>query len=297
MDNNQDMDAKMRRKIRELDMARRGFVIGFVIWCVLAFAFDSQGQQPQQWAVQPTVKLNNEGSPYASLHVESAIEEAVWAWSSRMPNMQIKYVGLTVAPVEMAVITYRWKDPLDMSLMTGSMFSKGAEQTWTYLDSGLISRSVIHLNTGYFRDGIDACEMTVFSHELGHALGIGFHSDKPEDLMYWAPSHCRYTPTDNDIALTGKASSTCHAVLTRDNDIAVPDIAGQQAYLKYQGNQEWKLEHVAEKKSRGCNGAQFNRDTGAIHLPDLRSSQHRYSATLESIGADVWRLNYAEVSQ
>jgi len=260
--------------------------------------FSSRAEaQSQQWAVQPSVKLNNEGSPYASAQVESAIEEAIWAWSSRMPAMQIKYVGLTVAPVENAVITFRWVSALDTTLATGSLFTKGYEKTWIYLDSGLIARSVIHLNTQYFRDGIDACEMMIFSHELGHALGIGFHSTEPDDLMYWAPSHCRYAPTDNDIALTGTKSSTCHAVLTRDNDIAVPDIAGQQAYLKYIGNQEWKLEHVAEKKSRGCNGAQFNRDTGAIHLPDLQSSQHRYSARLESIGADVWRLNYAEVSQ
>jgi len=65
-----------RRKIRELDRARWGFVIGIVIWCVLAFGHDSQGQQVQKWVVQPSVKLDNEGGPHASLHTEAAIQEA-----------------------------------------------------------------------------------------------------------------------------------------------------------------------------------------------------------------------------
>lgn len=253
--------------------------------------------QVQQWAAKPSVSLDNAGAPYVSVHVESGIEEVIWAWSSRMPNMQLKYIGLTLGPVENAVITYKWLDPVAHMNLTGSLLTPAAEQKWTYIDNGFIARSVIYLNAAYFKGGLDRCQLTIMSHELGHALGLNGHSPDPQDLMYYAPAHCRYTPTDNDIALTGKASSTCHAILTRDNDISLPDIAGQQAYLRYQGNQEWKLEHVAEKKSRGCNGATFNQDTGAIHLPDLQSSQHRYSARLESIGADVWRLNYAEVSQ
>lgn len=297
MEDNQELNAKMRRRIRELDMARRGFVLGIVVWCVLAFVFDSQGQQVQKWAVTPSVKLNNAGSPYASVHVEAGIEEAIWAWSSRMPTMQIKYVGLTLAPVENAVITFRWMDPMQHFDLTDNLFAVAAERKWTYIDNGMIARSVIYLNSSYFTGGIGRCQLTAISHELGHAFGLRVHSLDPEDLMYWAPTHCRYTPTDHDIHLTGNVASACHAVLTRDNDIAVPDIAGQQAYLRYQGGSTWKLEYVAPKVSRACASAQFNSTTGAIVLPDLRGATKRYSARFESIGFDTWRLNNAEMME
>jgi len=89
-------------------------------------------------------------------------------------------------------------------------------------------------------------------------------------------------------------ASGCHAVLTRDNDIAVPDIAGHQAYLRYQGGQSWKLEHVTAKVSRSCKSAYFDSISGGIVLLDLRSATQRYTARLESIGVDMWRLNHAE---
>lgn len=288
-------EKEYRRKVRELDRARWGFVVGIIVWCVLAFVFDSQGQQAEKWAVKPSVKLDNTGSPYSSVHVEAAIEEAIWAWSSRMPDMDIKYVGLTLAPIENAVITYKWLSSLDHFMLTGSLFSKGAEQTWIYMDNGLVARSVIYLNTGYFSGGIDDCQMTIASHELGHSFGIGGHSTRPEDLMYWAPDHCRYTPTDNDILLTGQSPSTCHSMLTRDNDIFIPDIDGSQAYLRYEGEQVWKLEHVSQKpKDRACVGPRYDYKSGSLLLPDLRSSSKKYDAQFESAGDDTWRLVWAQ---
>ncbi len=44
-------------------MARRGFVLGIVIWCVLALLLDSQGQEAQQLAVAPMEKENPELVP------------------------------------------------------------------------------------------------------------------------------------------------------------------------------------------------------------------------------------------
>jgi len=292
-----DMDSKMRRKMRELDHARWIFTISTIVVCVLLLIGDAITQQSHQWAYSPSVKLDNTGGPYASIHVESAIEEVIWLWSSRMPEKEIKYIGLTLAPIENAVITYKWASPLDHFLLTGNLLSPAAEQKWIYVDNGLIARSVIHLNTAYFRGGIDRCQMKAFSHEFGHSMGADGHSENAEDLMFWAPSHCRYAPTDNDILMTGYSPSTCHSVLTRENDIFVPDIAGQQAYLRYQGEHVWKLEYTSEQLSRSCRSAEFDRNTGTILLHDLQSSQHRYFARLESIGIDTWRLNYAESLQ
>lgn len=267
--------------------------------CVLAMAasyvMESKAQSIRTWAVDPSVKYNPDLSPYTLAESERAIREAVWAWSSRIPALDIQYVGTTSAPVERAIITYRWESLVDYLKIVDNIFSMGAEQSWVYLDTGYVSRSVIHLNAVYFSGQAESCETMVFSHELGHALGINGHSPNPDDLMYYAPAHCRYMPSDNDIKLLGHTPTTCHAVLAHDYGIYIPDVMGKAAMLEYQGGQVWKLEYMKDNpRSHGCKTVSVD-DGGLITITDLQGYTGKYSRVeLSPIADNTWKLQWAE---
>lgn len=269
------------------------------VMCVIAMALMSiielKAQTVQTWAVRPSVKYYGEGSPYSQAEAEEAIREAVWAWSSRIPALNIRYVGMTLAPIERAVITYQWKSLEDYLKIINNPLSQAAEQKWTYLDTGYISKSAIYLNLAYFSGSVDACALTVMSHELGHALGLSWHSPNPDDLMYYAPAHCRYMPSDNDIKLLGHTPATCHAVLAHDYGIYIPDVMGKSAMLQYQGGEVWKLEYLKDNPhSRGCQTVSVD-DNQIITITDLQGYTGRFSSVILSPIADnTWSLQWAE---
>ena len=277
---------------QERKLGLKYLTITLIILTWIAWIEEAKAQTVQQWAVTPSVKYDHTGSPYIQSHVEAAIEEAIWVWESRIPGLDINYVGLTLGPVERAVITYKWETLQDYLAINNNPLSKAVERTWTYLDNGLISRSVIHMNTVYFQNGIDACQMMVFSHEFGHALGINGHSSNADDLMYFAPAHCRYMPTDNDLVVLGKQPATCHSVLTRENDIYVPDLNG---FLAYQGDNIWSLAYMGDNPhEQGCNRATMSPE-GVITLIDVQSIGATLQAVvLVPIGDNTWSLGWAE---
>lgn len=278
-------------RVREATRARNGFFALIVIWCFVAIVYDTFSAE--QWYSAPKVAYIDAGTPEESVKVEEAIDQVVWSWRSRIPKLDIKYVGLTRLPIQNAVITFKWISPLDHLTLTGSFESVGVEQTWIYLDSGFTARSVISLNAGYFGKGIDACKMVVFSHELGHSLGVVGHSPNKDDLMYWAPGHCRPVPTDNDVRLTGNIPTTCHTEMTKDYDLFVPEIYGKEAYLKYEGDFIWSLDYMADKLPRSCSGNEFNRETGELRL-NIKGKGQAYSAQFQRMEGDKFKLIYAE---
>ncbi|MFA5387885.1 MAG: hypothetical protein WC322_05910 [Candidatus Paceibacterota bacterium] len=192
-----------------------------------------------------------------------------------------------------AIITFQWLSAVDHFNISGSIFAEGVEQTWIYTNSGKVAKSVISLNVSYLSSGIDACAMVVFSHELGHALGVTGHSSNPDDLMYYAPSHCRPVPTDSDVSLSGHIPSTCHAEITQDYDIFVPEIYGKEAYLRYEGDFTWSLSYLADKLPRSCSGNEFNRETGELRL-NIKGKGQAYSAQFQLLDGDKFKLIYAE---
>ena len=258
---------------------------------VALLAVDAYGAD--RWAVAPKVKYIHEGSPIESYQVEEAIRQVVWSWRGRIPKLEISYAGMTLGPAENAVITYRWHGLAEHIQLTGSFLSKGAEQTWISLDTGLTVRSVIFLNSAYFEKGIDDCAMMAFSHELGHALGVRGHSSDPNDLMYYAPSHCRPTPTDSDVLLAGHTPTTCYTEMTKDYDLFIPEISGKEAYLEYEGGHTWRLSYLADTPTRGCLDNRFNVVTGELRLVVIGRSE-AYSARMGLIEGDRFQLIDAE---
>lgn len=172
---------------------------------------------------------------------------------ARIPEIDLRYVGLTLGPIRNAVITFRWLPALEHFDITGNLFAVGVEQKYVYIDSGFVARSVISMNAAWFSGSIDSCGLVFFSHELGHSLGAG-HSLNPDDVMYYAPDKCRPTPTDADIRLTGHVPTTCYTEMTKDYDLFIPEIQGKEAYLRYEGEFIWKLDYLSDKIPRACPG-------------------------------------------
>jgi len=270
----------------------RAFIVLTTILCVFMLFLNSH-VEAEEWAVTPQVKYIDSGSPYESAIVEDAIEQVVWSWNNSIEGLNLNYAGLTLPPVQNAIITFQWLNAVDHFNISGNIFAMGVEQTWIYTNSGKVAKSVISMNVDYLSDGIDACAMVVFSHELGHSLGVTGHSTNPDDLMYYAPAHCRPVPTDSDVRLSGHIPSTCYAELTQDYDIFIPEIYGKQAYLKYDGNFTWSLSYLADKLPRSCSGSEFNSDSGLLGL-QIKGRSEAYSAQFQLVEGDKFKLIYAE---
>ncbi len=289
MDDNQRQE-EHKRKIRELDHARRAFFIVIVAWCVFAFVWDADSQS-QRWNTTPQLVYDHTNSPYHSaFHVEEALEYAVWTWNSRV-DLDIRYVGLTLAPVERGIITFKWISALDMFLWRDSHQIGGVTQSWYYLDGSGMARAVVSLNIGYFQNKIDACQMTIITHELGHGLGIMGHSTNSNDLMYHTQRHCRYTPSNGDIALTKYKKLTCHAEYNREGDIYIPSIDGHRAMLRKIDINLWDLAYL-ERDGSQCAATTIDDELNFI-LHDLRSIDGKVRAEFRYEGNDTWRLVWA----
>jgi len=280
------------RKRHDTPETNRAFISLTIILCVFMLFLNSQ-VEAEEWAVTPQVKYIDSGSPYESALVEDAIEQVVWSWNNSIAGLNLKYAGLTLPPVQNAIITFQWLDAVDHFNISGSIFAMGVEQTWIYTNSGKVARSVISMNVSYLSDGIDACAMVVFSHELGHSLGVTGHSTNPDDLMYYAPAHCRPVPTDSDVRLSVHIPSTCHAEITQDYDIFIPEIYGKQAYLKYDGDFTWSLSYLADKLPRSCSGSEFDSASGLLSL-QIKGRSEAYSAQFQLVEGDKFKLIHAE---
>jgi hypothetical protein len=73
------------------------------LFSLMSMVYDSDGGS-LQWAASPNISYLDVDSPIESSKVEDAIDYVVWSWGSRIPGLGIKYVGLTLGPIENAIV-------------------------------------------------------------------------------------------------------------------------------------------------------------------------------------------------
>jgi hypothetical protein len=184
-------------------------------------------------------------------------------------------------------ITYKMGELLYF-LDNFSIFTKGVTRTYYYLGTNNIAYVTITLNPLYFYSTVDGCEGLIITHEYLHAMGSQGHNDLAHTLMYNAPSHCRYFPTQEDLP----SSPSCHAEVSPTYDLYIPNILGMQVFLRNEGNNFWKVDWTSEVGEERCTN--YSIDSGAVRLEDVRSIEGNYKIVLKPYGG-LWQL--IEVSQ
>ncbi|HEV8263480.1 MAG TPA: hypothetical protein VGQ06_00910 [Gemmatimonadales bacterium] len=122
------------------------------------------------------------------------VGRGVAAWEDQV--LYGEFRGALVGDSGSADVIVRWSDsvPPDVPPDTGApVFACGGVTTFTF-DSALtepVRVSLSVFNSGATAGQVQACMRRVATHELGHALGLGFpsgrHSPFNEDIMYPSP--------------------------------------------------------------------------------------------------------------
>ncbi len=178
-----------------------------------AFAYDpttlTRGQVyrwPSGRRILVWTQLN---SADASLDLARAVRQSMGDWNSLTQFAEFELTAAASA-VEADVIVYDRATPLPVS--TGScVFDPQNSAGYTYfcptgtnpttaqrltLSPGPGGRATVVIRVDRGRVADQTAYQALVSHEIGHALGIGGHSDQARDLMFGAPSVSRPSVRD-----------------------------------------------------------------------------------------------------
>ena len=284
----------LKNKIHETQRVRTVFFVLIVLWCI--FALVSAGIA--EWENGTFVQFNPEQAPISETISETELLEAIrysaWSWQQRS-GINISVNGTTTADIVKGGIVYRWEPQQHFDEM-GLNAVNGYTRRWVYADTLATFGYEIVLNLKTF-NGLDMKNMRTITHELGHALGIKSHSDDPHSVMAipLLSEPPRYSLSVSDALQTGTGGSLCHAELTREFDIYIPDIHKQRAALKYLGNETWKLQTLNQSpQPQACDSVTVNPQTLRLYFNDLRTVDVSYYAVLDFIGNDTWKLHWAQ---
>jgi hypothetical protein len=288
-------EEELKRKIRETDRARKGFFILIAAWCI--FALVSAGIA--EWENGTFVQFRTEKLPVSEETMREAIRYSAWSWAQRT-GIDIELRGTAAENIREGGIIFRW-EPQQHFVSMGLPAVNAYTRRWIYSDTQLTYGYEVVLNLQSFK-GLEVSNMRTIMHEMGHALGIREHSADRHSVMSIPviSEPARYALSTVDIVnVPGVAvierGSLCHAELTRELDIYIPDIQGKRASLKYMGDQLWKLQSVSENpQSSNCNSTAVDPQTLTLHINDLRSLEVTYQAILDYTGNDMWKLRWAQ---
>jgi|GEM_PF-1044650 len=283
----------LKKKIHEIQRLRAVFFALIVIWCV--FALISAGIA--EWENGTFIQFNTAQAPVSETISETdllnAIRYSAWSWQERT-GINIALQGNTTANVVKDGIVVRW-EPQQHFYEMGLYAVNAYTRRWIYPDTSATFGYEIVLNLNTF-NGLDVKNMRTITHEIGHALGIKTHSDDPHSIMAipLLSEPPRYSLSIADALRAGTGGSLCHAELTREFDIYIPDIQNQRAVLKYQGNETWKLQILNKNpQARTCTSVTVDPLTLQLNFSDLRTVDTSYHAILNFIGNDTWKLYWA----
>jgi hypothetical protein len=284
----------LNRKIHETERVRKAFFALIIIWCVFALISSSTAE----WENGTFVQLNPAQAPISATISETALLDAIrysaWSWQQRT-GIDISVQGTTTANVVKDGIVVRWEPQQHFDEMKLSWVN-GYTRRWIYPDTLATFGYEIVLNLQTF-NGLDVRNMRTITHEIGHALGIKAHSSDPHSVMAvpLLSEPARYSLSIADALQTGSVGSLCHAELTREFDIYIPDIQNQRAVLKYLGGETWKLQILNKNpQPQTCHSVTVNPLTLQLYFSDLRTVDTAYRATLDFIGNDTWKLHWAQ---
>lgn len=220
--------------------------------------------------------------------VRDAVEHAIYHWN-RFSTIRLYYAGVSSLDMPGTVLL-RTAEPWDFK----GVWAGGDTQRWYYLDSGIVHKAVIRLNTLFLSGVFDACDMHVLIHEFGHVYGAG-HSDKESAVMFPYARYCQSAVTPADVALlppNTRKPYTCEGQISRHGDLYLPYVNGFEAYLE-QRDGVWVVAGAvkAEQTLKDCAAVSTS---GELHVP--RALSPVWDLTLDMVheGGPQWRLVNAQ---
>lgn len=240
-----------------------------------------------EWTDRIPVYYQGQDKPHA---IES-LQYAIWSWRERT-GWDIYYAGETREDIMEGGIVMRW-DGADHFSRQGwdPQTARGYAKRWVHggTDRLYSYEAVLHERL-YLMETLTTETMV---HELGHALALSGSHLEDQGAVMRQGSNRRYALSTTDVLNVTAQGSLCHAELTRELDIYVPDIEGMRGLLRYVGQEIWILDELSPNPvSPGCDAAMLYKDD--LYFYDLRSPEHTWYAELEWIGHNLWRLRYAE---
>lgn len=157
------------------------------------------GGQRYRWAAGSRVRVWVEGPAVAGpADLPRAVRAALAAWNA-VPEFAEVVLATAGSLAEAQVVVLDHRTPLPVTPAPACPYQPRSAAGYTYLcpgpgraqrlplASGAPGATSVVIGVDLPRFPTQAALDAVVAHELGHALGIGGHSDRAEDLMFGAP--------------------------------------------------------------------------------------------------------------
>lgn len=240
--------------------------------------------EAQEWYSEPTVSLNQYNAP---MDATVAAKYALWSIRERTGKSG------SFIPSGQGQIAISWRTSVQIQALAGYAYAGWAQ--WNYDWNGYFTNVDIWLN----RDLITSEKMlfAIMMHEMGHAFGADIHHNGSHGVFNpHADYPYDYTMTNKDVLeLPYSTRSMCHAELTQEGDLFIPDGQGMQGMLRYDGNYQWSLAYVENNPvSTGCTNVSMS-ESGTIELYNVKGYDQTFGyVRLKGIANNQWELEYAE---
>ena len=259
---------------------------------------DSQSSVARRWATPIMVDHVGADSVVSIPQFEVGLERAIQSVAARS-GYTITDAGVASVTTGGATgrITFVFTDSQGLTAVGAPKTALATTKTWYYLDSGIIAGVVVYLDRFWFVGEASDCGVHTLVHELVHSLGARGHTDDRHDVMYTNQTHCRYALSAGDLAHLGVSvplDKACYTEIMRDGSVYIPSVKQKTAWLRPEGDNVWRLEHLGDSAETRCNTVEVGDDLYLV-INDLRGQDITYRyAELKFIGEDKWKLVYGE---